>query len=150
MSGVTRWCTGGGGSMRCEGTTARRTFFLRVWWLGWARTGARAAVAEPVVLAERAAVVAVRAGAVAPAARAVAAADVAAGDVAAGDVAAGDVAAGDVAAGDVAAGDVAAGDVAAALVAGGACSVAEPHAARAPAPDVRTAARTAVVRRRDA
>ena len=125
MSGVTRWCTGGGGSMRCEGTTARRTFFLRVWWLGWARTGARAAVAVPVVLAERAAVVAVRAGAVAPAARAVAAADVATADVAAGDVAA-------------------------ALVAGGACSVAEPHAARAPAPDVRAAARTAVVRRRDA
>ncbi len=130
MSGVTRWCTGGGGSMRCEGTTARRTFFLRVWWLGWARTGARAAVAVPVVLAERAAVVAVRAGAVAPAARAVAAADVATADVAAGDVAA--------------------GDVAAALVAGGACSVAEPHAAWARAPDVRAAARTAVVRRRDA
>ncbi len=55
--------------MRCEGTTARRTDFpLRVWWLGWARTRARAVVAAraTVLLAERAGVAAARAGAVAP------------------------------------------------------------------------------------
>jgi hypothetical protein len=129
MSGVTRWCTGGGGSMRCEGTTARRTDFpLRAWWLGWARTGARAVVAAraAVVVAERAGAGAVCAGSVAPAA----------GDVAGAFAAA--------------AGDVAGAFAAGRFVAGRPCSVAEPHAARVTAPDVRTTARAAVVRKRSA
>jgi hypothetical protein len=111
--------------MRWEGTTARRTDFpLRAWWLGWARTGARAVVAAraALVLVERAGAAAVRAGSVAPRAGSVAAAFVIARFVA--------------------------GSARAAT--GRACSAAEPHAARAPAPEVRTSASAAVVRKWDA
>ena len=89
--GVTVWWTGGGGSIRCGGTTERRPVFaLRLWWLVWARTGVRPGVAATTVA-------------------------------------------------------VAAGVVAAAFVAGRACSVTDPHAATAPAPEVRTNASATVV-----
>jgi len=111
--GVTVWWTGGGGSIRCGGTTERRPVFaLRLWWLVWARTGVRPGVAATTV-----AVVLAGAGAVAGRA----------GAVDGGTVA------------------VAAGVVAAAFVAGRACSVTDPHAATAPAPEVRTNASATVV-----